>query len=151
AVVSTGALMAHGLVEGSGRTHFKYDPSMSDEDLVERGYDRVYDTLELEQNLDDVDLIVRKVIETQIPEETTLHSALIFREIGKWLDKTTKPGVRAILKSAYKMNVPVFVPAFTDSELGLDVALMNQIRMRDGRPRRVFDPFLDLEQYAKLV
>ncbi len=151
AVIATGALMAHGLVEGSGRTHFKHDAHMSDEELYDKGYDRVYDTLELEQNLDDVDLIVREVVETRIPEGQTLHSALIFRELGKYLDETTPPDSRAILKSAYRAGVPVFVPAFTDSELGLDVALMNQIRLRDGRPRRSFDPFLDLEAYAGTV
>lgn len=150
-VVATGALMAHGLVEGSGRTHFKHDPRLGDEELAKKGYDRVYDTLELEQNLDDVDLIVREVIETRIPEEEVLHSARIFREIGRWLDENTPPDSRAILKSAYRAGVPVFVPAFTDSELGLDVDLMNQIRLRDGKPRRPFDPFLDLEAYAALV
>jgi deoxyhypusine synthase len=150
-VVSTGALMAHGLVEGSGRTHFKYDPRMNDEQLAAKGYDRVYDTLELEQNLDDVDLIIREVIETSIPEGETLHSASIFKAVGKYLNDTLPKDTRAILKSAYKMSVPVFVPAFTDSELGLDVALMNQIRLRDGKPRRSFDPFFDLEAYAALV
>src|SRR5262249_24823191 len=33
AVVSTGALMAHGFVEAAGKLHFKYDPSMSDDEL----------------------------------------------------------------------------------------------------------------------
>ncbi|HVA17679.1 MAG TPA: deoxyhypusine synthase family protein, partial [Candidatus Dormibacteraeota bacterium] len=28
AVVSTGALMAHGLVEAAGKSHFRYDPKM---------------------------------------------------------------------------------------------------------------------------
>src|SRR5271165_3180387 len=52
AVVSTGALMAHGLVEATGRAHFRANPELSDEELYERGYNRVYDTLEPEQNLD---------------------------------------------------------------------------------------------------
>jgi deoxyhypusine synthase len=151
AVIATGAFMAHGLVEGSGRTHFKHNPHLSDEELYDKGYDRVYDTLELEQNLDDVDLIVREVVESRIPEGQTLHSALIFHELGRYLDETTPKDTRAILKSAYRAGVPVFVPAFTDSELGLDVALMNQIRLRDGKPRRNFDPFLDLEKYAGMV
>jgi deoxyhypusine synthase len=151
AVIATGAFMAHGLVEGSGRTHFKHHPRLSDEELYDRGYDRVYDTLELEQNLDDVDLIVREVIESRIPESETLCSTRIFYELGRWLDENTPAESRAILKSAYRAGVPVFVPAFTDSELGLDVALMNQIRLHDQRPRRAFDPFLDLEAYAGLV
>ena len=67
AVVSTGALMAHGFVEASGRTHFKYDPAMDDRELYYRGYNRVYDTLELEQNLDDIFHILVGVLETVDP------------------------------------------------------------------------------------
>ena len=48
AIVSTGALMAHGLVEATGRAHFRYNPEVSDEELYEQGYNRVYDTLEPE-------------------------------------------------------------------------------------------------------
>ncbi|MEK7703931.1 MAG: deoxyhypusine synthase family protein [Myxococcota bacterium] len=150
AVISTGALMAHGFVEGSGGAHFKYDRKMSDHELYERGYDRVYDTLELEQNLDDIDVIVRNAIE-KLPEDTVLHSKLIFHELGRWLDENTPEEARSILKSAYRKNVPVFVPAFTDSELGLDVALMNRVRVKEGKARRPFDPFLDLEAYASFV
>ena len=51
-IVSTGALMAHGLVEATGRAHFRHNPELSDEELYEAGYNRVYDTLEPEQNLD---------------------------------------------------------------------------------------------------
>ena len=39
--------------------HFKHRPSMTDEELYEKGYNRVYDTLELEQNLDDAEKISR--------------------------------------------------------------------------------------------
>ena len=61
-VVSTGALMAHGFVESTGRSHFKYDPSLDDKELYDKGYDRVYDTLELEQSLDDIERIVYEVM-----------------------------------------------------------------------------------------
>ena len=49
-------------------------------------------------------------------------------------------GQRGILKSAYEKNVPVFVPAFTDSELGLDYALTN--RERSKRKKPLFDSIL---------
>ena len=55
---------------------------------------------------------------------------------------------RGILKSAYEKGVPVFVPAFTDSELGLDVALNNRLRESTGRHKMRFDPFEDLEHFA---
>src|SRR3990167_4857522 len=54
AIVSTGALQTHGLTESAGLTHFKYDETMDDVELYEKGYDRIYDTLELEENLDDI-------------------------------------------------------------------------------------------------
>ncbi|HYX70141.1 MAG TPA: deoxyhypusine synthase family protein, partial [Terriglobales bacterium] len=41
AIVSTGALMAHGLVEATGCEHFRYDPRMNDVELYEAGYNRV--------------------------------------------------------------------------------------------------------------
>ncbi len=150
AIVTTGALMAHGLVEGSGRTHFKHDPSLDDEELYERGYDRVYDTLELEKNLDDIDYLVREVVE-DLPEDTILSSQLIMREIGRYLEANTPEDARAVLKSCYIKNVPVYVPAFSDSELGLDIELLNQLRIRNDKPRRPFDPFLDLGHFARLV
>jgi deoxyhypusine synthase len=67
--------------------------------------------------------------------------------IGAHLAKHAK-GQRGILKSAYEKGVPVFVPAFTDSELGLDVALNNRLRESTGRHKLRFDPFEDLEHFA---
>src|SRR5437660_7483356 len=46
AVVSTGALMAHGLVEATGLSHFRYNPKMDDSELFRAGYNRVYDSVE---------------------------------------------------------------------------------------------------------
>ena len=138
AVIATGALMAHGFVEASGMNHFKHDPRFNDSDLLARGYDRVYDTLELEKNLDDAEVIFREVMK-KIPDGTTVHSEYILRELGRHLDEITKPEQRSVLKSAYRHNVPIFVPAFTDSEMGLDFALSNFVRVHSGGKRLTFD------------
>jgi deoxyhypusine synthase len=148
AVVSTGALMAHGFVEASGRRHFKYDPRMNDEELYEKGYDRVYDTLELEQSLDDIEKIVAAVL-GKMPPATVFSSADLHERMGEWLARNA-PG-RGILRSAFEAKVPVFVPSFTDSELGLDVALhMKRCRRAGVEPPR-YDGFKDLEHYTELV
>jgi len=148
AIVSTGALMAHGLVEATGRSHFRYDPSVSDVELYEAGYNRVYDTLEPECNLDDVEAVVFDVLQ-QWDSKEILCSWKLNRAIGEYLVKHAEG--RGILKSACQKNVPVFVPAFTDSELGLDFALTNRIRTRDGHPRLRYDPFEDLEHFAETL
>ncbi len=146
AIVSTGALMAHGLVEATGRAHFRHNPDFSDEELYEAGYNRVYDTLEPEQNLDDVERVMHAVFSGWDADEV-MCSYKLNRAIGAHLSKTAK-GQRGILKSAYENNVPVFVPAFSDSELGLDYALTNRERDKQGKPRFRFDPFEDLEYFA---
>lgn len=146
AIVSTGALMAHGLVEASGRAHFRANPEVSDEELYEQGYNRVYDTLEPEQNLDDVEEIMSAVLEAWDHNEV-MCSYKLNHAIGAYLSKHAH-GQRGILKSAYEKGVPVFVPAFSDSELGLDTALNNRLRESTGRHKIRFDPFEDLEHFA---
>jgi deoxyhypusine synthase len=149
AIVSTGALMAHGLVEATGRAHFRHNPEVSDEELYQQGYNRVYDTLEPETNLDDVEKVVFQVLEEWDPSEI-LCSYKLNHAIGKFLSQNAKDQ-RGILKSAYDKGVPVFVPAFTDSELGLDLALANRIREAAGRHKLRFDPFEDLEHFANTL
>jgi deoxyhypusine synthase len=145
AIVSTGALMAHGLVEATGQKHYRYDPRMSDVQLYEAGYNRVYDTLEPETNLDHVELVMEEVLGKWDPQQT-MCSWNLNRAIGEHLERHARG--RGILKSAFEKNVPVFVPAFTDSELGLDVALTNRMRARKGQPQLNFNPFLDLNHFA---
>src|SRR5439155_1275000 len=117
AIVSTGASMAHGLVEATGRSHFRYDPRMDDKTLFEAGYNRVYDSLEPELNLDHVEEVMQRVLNEWDAEELVC-SWKIHRRIGEYLHKHFVDR-RGILKSAFEHNVPVFVPAFSDSELGI--------------------------------
>ncbi|MGY8803471.1 MAG: deoxyhypusine synthase family protein, partial [bacterium] len=148
AIVTTGALMTHGLVEGAGMQHFKHRPSLDDTTLFERGYNRVYDTIELEQNLDDAYSILSHTFR-DAPGGTVLSSRTILEQIGQHLNVNVKG--RAILGVAAERNIPIYVPAFTDSELGLDLAVFNQQRTRDGKQTVGFDPFLDLNDFAKRV
>jgi deoxyhypusine synthase len=148
AVVSTGALMTHGFVEGAGLQHFKHRPDMSDDQLYDRGYNRVYDTIELEKNLDDTERMLQRALD-DLADETVLSSRLICQKLGEHLRKTA-PG-RAILKSAVERDVPIYVPAFTDSELGLDLAIyQHTLAQRRGTTVR-FDPFLDLDDFADRI
>ena len=146
AIVSTGALMAHGLVEATGLSHFRYDPTkMDDKELFHAGYNRVYDSLEPETNLDHVEEVVDGILEDWDPKEI-VSSWKLHKRVGEYLHKNSKG--RGILKAAYEHNVPVFVPAFSDSELGLDFALNQYARRRDKRPLLRFDPFEDFEAFA---
>ena len=164
-VVSTGALMAHGMSEAVGATHYKYHPSMSDVELFEKGYNRVYDTLEMELNLNHVEQVVGDTLKRLNPNQA-MSSELLTRELGQTLNEQFEGP--AILKSAYLKDVPVFIPAFTDSELGLDVSIwaMQENFKQGGETRNpptsksdlwkhlqqhlpTFNPFLDLNSYTE--
>lgn len=146
AVISTGALMAHGFVQTAGMTHFKYDPRMDDTELYEKGYNRVYDTLELEANLDDVERIMDRTLKTLDGE--ILCSRRIHELIGDTLIQEGHS--RGILPVARRLGIPVYVPAFTDSELGLDFEVQNRRRDLQKRERLQYNPFLDLAHYVEL-
>lgn len=166
AVISTGALMAHGLTESIGLAHYRYDSQMSDKDLFEKGYNRVYDTLELESNLNDVERLVSEVLRTCQPTGGVWWSAEFCRAVGRRLSERAEgPG---ILRSAFERQVPVFIPAFTDSEIGLDFATaamrplveqaaaagrsagaLTSADLHSAVPQ--FNPFLDLQEYARLA
>lgn len=148
AVVSTGALMTHGLVEGGGMTHFKWREDLDDERLFAAGYNRVHDTLELERNLDDVGALLAEVLEDHDPRES-LSSWTLCRLLGRGLIR--KGRRRGILQSAYRRRVPVFIPAFSDCELGLDFGLLNRHRRLAEQDPIRFDPFEDLDAYAEAV
>lgn len=146
AMVTTGALMAHGLAEDSGLQHFKCKKEgWTDSDYFRAGYNRVYDTVELEANLINVETLMVEAIQNCAPP---LHSARLFREMGRLL-KHCAPTSRGILQSAYKRSVPIYVPAFSDSELGLNFALYNRSQVRDGKSPTVFNPFVDLEKFTE--
>ncbi|MBI4566831.1 MAG: deoxyhypusine synthase family protein [Planctomycetes bacterium] len=145
ALVSTGAAMSHGLVEGAGYRHYKVPSDRSDADLYREGYYRVYDSLELEHNFLSVASIMEEAV-AMYGEGETACSHTLLKHMGRILCGQTKaPG---ILKSAFRNGVSVFVPAFSDSELGMDFALDRRRRQLAGKPPVPFDPILDLEAYG---
>jgi len=164
AIVATGALIAHGLTESIGLAHYRADPNQSDEELFEKGYNRIYDTLEMEANLNDISRMVEVVLAEEEPDGGVWSSHLFCNAIGKRLSEQNL-GV-GILRSAYEKNVPVFIPAFTDSELGLDFstcAIQAALRNHSESQKKsasleevlssapTFNPFLDLFAYARRV
>jgi deoxyhypusine synthase len=160
-VIATGALIAHGLTESIGLTHYRSDPTQDDRALFHKGYNRIYDTLEMESNLNEVEQLVRSVLREVAPPDGVWSSHRLCLELGRRLEELDEgPG---ILRSAYRQGVQVFIPAFTDSEVGLDVATWAmKSALGETDPSRLtadeafsaappFNPFLDLLEYARLA
>lgn len=131
-LTTTGAAMAHGLVESMGLKHYKHNPLVSDKILAEKKLNRVTDTLEPEENFEHIDKIMKAVLD-RISKENPISPSQFHKEIGNYLAKKF-PEERGILKSAYLSGIPVFVPAFWDSELGNDIYTYNLIQRATGKP-----------------
>jgi len=106
----------------------------------------VYDTLELERNLDGVVEILEAVIDP-LADGTAICSSQLHRWLGDHL-REHREG-RGILQSAAAAGVAIYAPAFTDSELGIDFAHHNYQRVKDGRGELRYDPFADLQRFVE--
>jgi len=142
-ISSTGALMAHGLIQGLGQCHYKYDPGVSDESLRQCELNRVTDTLEPETNFDHLDEAISRVI-SRLNLTKPIGSIEFHREIGQYLYEK-HPNTDAILKSAYVHNIPVSVVALTDSEVGNDLYTTNREKILRGDNKIVFDQERDTD------
>jgi deoxyhypusine synthase len=149
AICSTGALMAHGLVSSIGLKHYKFNPRYDDTELARRRLNRVTDTLEPETNLDMVEEVIGQVVEG-IDGSEPLSPTELNKRIGGHLAEHY-PNERGILKSACLHSVPVFVPAFVDSELGNDIYIHNLKRRQRGEKPILIDLERDSMELIRLV
>ena len=94
-------------------------------------------------------MVVGEVI-SQLDGSRPISPTVLHRLIGKHLSERY-PNERGILKSAYLCGVPVFVPAFVDSELGNDVYIHNIKRKRGGKKPILMDLESDSRELVKLV
>jgi deoxyhypusine synthase len=140
-VSSTGALMAHGLIEGVGLLHYKHNPAHPDSFLAEHKLNRVTDTLEPEENFSHIEEIVDKVLQS-FDGKDPISPSMFHDAVGKYLAEHF-PHDRGILKSTFEKNVPVLCPAFVDSEIGNDLYVHNVRRKSEGRPPLIVWPELD--------
>jgi deoxyhypusine synthase len=115
-IVSTGAIIVdQDFFEGIGYHHYLGDPSADDDRLRELHIDRIYDTYINEDELRKCDLMVAKIADSL--QERPYSSREFIKEMGAYLEKYY-PKVNSVILEAYRHNVPIFVPAFSDSSAG---------------------------------
>ncbi len=151
-VVCTGATAAHDMcnsVESEGQAHFLGDPYADDTKLRAEEIDRVYDTYISEQAFYDAEdvldgLLPRLKYDRSEKDIRLISTHAFCRQIGGML-----PG-GGLLRAAAAAGVVVFIPAVSDSELGLNVVAANERGIVDGA-RLVFDTLSDVEEFGRLI
>ncbi|PNX47870.1 MAG: deoxyhypusine synthase [Thermoplasmata archaeon M8B2D] len=114
-IVSTGAIVVdQDFFEGLGFNHYRGFVNADDDQLRKLMIDRIYDTFIDEEDLRVCDMSTKKIADTMKPGAYSSRE-FIYR-MGEYLDKNGK--AESFVHEAYKKQVPIFCPAFSDSSAG---------------------------------
>ena len=120
AIVSTGAQMFHETFETLGREHFIGEAVMNDYELFQEGVVRIYDVLAEEMDLLTGEFFIKRMAAQYLKSGQVYSSREITALMGRELSKISK-NQDSILINAYKQGVPVFIPSFGDSYIGIAI------------------------------
>ncbi len=146
AIVSTGAQMFHETFETLGKKHFIGEPQIDDYRLFKEGIVRIYDVLAQDMDLLAGEFFIKKIAAKYLEENQPYSSREINYLLGRELSKVCKDQ-DSILINAYKKGVPIFIPAFGNSYIGIAIWYA---AMRDKKTF-IVDSIKDLSESAYLT
>ncbi|MEX2131382.1 MAG: deoxyhypusine synthase [Pseudohongiellaceae bacterium] len=121
AVVATGATIVDmDFFEALGFKHYHGNAFMDDKELRSLYIDRIYDTLIDEEELQNCDHTIAEIADSL--EARPYSSREFIREMGRWCTKNARKH-NSLIETAYKHEVPIFCPAFTDSSAGFGLVV----------------------------
>lgn len=118
-LVSTGANIFHDLFESFGYRHYVGCEEDDDEALRKHRIVRVYDALMNDQEINQVIHFLSKVPEKL--DERIISSRRYLEVLGSTLNDDG-----SILRAAFRWGVPVFIPALSDSSIGIGLTFLHQ-------------------------
>lgn len=120
AIVSTGANVTHDLLEAFGGSHHK-GISGTDAELRERGVDRIYDAFVQDRSFALLEKRLAPILADIQKGYRRLKASEFVFEIGRRVRAK-----ESLVRQAFLNEVPIFVPALSDSVLGLQTFLFAQ-------------------------
>lgn len=122
AIVATGAsIVDMDFFEALGFKHYQGHTDVDDQQLRNLYIDRIYDTFISEEDLQHCDHEIFKL--ANLLEPKNYSSREFIYEMGRYLSSGIAKKKDSLIELAYKHDVPIFCPAFTDSSAGFGLAL----------------------------
>ena len=152
-IVATGAILVdQDFFEALGFRHYMAPgspeaPVVGDEELNRLGIDRIYDTYVDEAELRVCDETVAGILDGMASR--AYSSREVMREMGAYLERH-HGDARSIVLEAYRREVPVFVPALSDSSAGFGVVSHRVRAVAKGLPHVAFDSGKDFHELAAI-
>jgi deoxyhypusine synthase len=126
AIVATGAsIVDMDFFEALGFKHYQGRVDADDSVLRDLYVNRIYDTYIDEEELQACDKTI-KAIADNMPAKPTTSREFIY-EMGRYLSQNAKKK-DSLVELAFKHDVPIFCPAFTDSSAGFGLVLHQEAR-----------------------
>jgi deoxyhypusine synthase len=121
---------------------------MHDGTLRDHAIDRIYDTLIDEEELRICDETTQKIFDELEPR--AYSSRELLREFGAYLDRNGGPkgDGNSIIYEAFKREVPIFCPAFSDCSAGF--GLVHHMHTRGDSPKMSWDGGKDFYELTQL-
>jgi deoxyhypusine synthase len=154
AIVSTGAnIVDQDFFEALGYRHYiatdEFKSGTRDGELRDLMIDRIYDTFIDEEELRVCDETTQKIFDELEPRPYSSRELL--REFGAYLERTGGPKCPdSILWEAYKKDVPIFVPAFSDCSAGFGIVAHMHAKLASGQPHVSIDSGKDFYELTQL-
>lgn len=143
-LVSTGANIFHDCHEALGQKHYVGSHTANDCALFEKGVDRIYDVFAVEDEFHDVETFIGNFAKT-MDDSRTYSSREFLSLLGEHISE--KGGADdSIIVSAFRNNVPIFIPALCDSSIGIGLTLAR----RQGC-NLVIDQIKDVDEITQIV
>jgi deoxyhypusine synthase len=142
-LVTTGANITHDLVDAfSNIGHFLGSPKVNDDELFKHRINRIYDIFLPEENYNKTEAQLLGLLLRIFPEKNIdMAPSDFLKKLGENINQ------RCIVSVAAKNNIPVFVPAFSDSELALNLIRFT-IKDNISINFRIFD---DVKKYGEII
>ncbi|MEJ2251043.1 MAG: deoxyhypusine synthase family protein [Candidatus Lokiarchaeota archaeon] len=142
-VVSTGANITHDLIDTFLYIgHYIGSPNVDDNELFDYRINRIYDIFLPEKNYIQTEQLLSKILLNIYPDKIIHENPSDFlKKLGLHIKK------RSILSIASKNNIPIFIPAISDSELALDLTKFTITQDFDIK----FNVFEDIKKFANII
>ena len=141
-VVSTGANIFHDLFESFGYRHYLGSEGGDDNALRKHRIVRVYDALMDDREINQVIHFLSKVPEEL--EERVVSSRRYLEVLGRCIKDEG-----SILRTASRCGVPIFVPALSDSSIGIGLTFLH-LQKKAPSERLLIDQIRDSFEIAQL-
>jgi len=142
-IVSTGANITHDFIDATlNGGHYLGSDNVDDDDLFQHRINRIYDVFLPEDNYDTAESKLLEIIRNRFPDKKIKITPSEFLHIvGTAIEE------RSVLSTAAKNEIPIFVPAISDSEFALDLVKFTEKEGYDID----FYVLKDIKKFAEII